>query len=129
MVGRRAAHRNPYYFKIDPTGQQLPYIDAIDAIILLENSQMITFQAATGQLDFAAFTLKTQDIPLLKLGEVKGVNKVHIWRRLHISSTGETHCAPPRLRSVAPRRPGSCCKPRPTTCGQLERSDRRRIPS
>ena len=77
--------RNPYYFKIDPTGQQLPYIDAIDAIILLENSQMITFQAATGQLDFAAFTLKTQDIPLLKLGEVRGVNKVHIWRRLHIS--------------------------------------------
>ena len=77
--------RNPYYFKIDPAGNQLPYIDAIDAIILLENSQMITFQAATGQLDFAAFTLKTQDIPLLKLGEAKGVNKVHIWRRLHIS--------------------------------------------
>ena len=77
--------RNPYYFKIDPAGQQLPYIDAIDAIILLENSQMITFQAATGQLDFAAFTLKTQDIPLLKLGEVKGVNRVNIWRRLHIS--------------------------------------------
>jgi len=77
--------RNPYYFKIDPAGNQLPYIDAIDAIILLENSQMITFQAATGQLDFAAFTLKTQDIPLLKLGEAKGVNRVHIWRRLHIS--------------------------------------------
>ena len=77
--------RNPYYFKIDPAGKQLPYIDAIDAIILLENSQMIAFQAATGQLDFAAFTLKTQDIPLLKLGEAKGVNRVHIWRRLHIS--------------------------------------------
>ena len=77
--------RNPYYFKIDPAGQQLPYIDEVDAIILLENSQMIAFQAATGQLDFAAFALKTQDIPLLKLGEAKGVNQVHIWRRLHIS--------------------------------------------
>ena len=77
--------RNPYYFKIDPAGNQLPYIDAIDAIILLENSQMIAFQAATGQLDFAAFALKTQDIPLLKLGEAKGVNKVHIWRRVHVS--------------------------------------------
>ncbi len=77
--------RNPYYFKIDPAGQQLPYIDEVDAIILLENSQMIAFQAATGQLDFAAFALKTQDIPLLKLGEVKGVNQVHVWRRLHIS--------------------------------------------
>ena len=77
--------RNPYYFKIDPAGNQLPYIDAIDSIILLENSEMITFQAATGQLDFAAMTLSTQDIPLLKLGEAKGVNKVHIWRRLHVS--------------------------------------------
>ncbi len=77
--------RNPYYFKIDPAGNQLPYIDAVDAIILMENSQMITFQAATGQLDFAAYALKTQDIPLLKLGETKGVNKVHIWRRVHVS--------------------------------------------
>ena len=77
--------RNPYYFKIDPDGNQLPYIDAIDSIILLENSEMITFQAATGQLDFAAFTLRTQDIPLLKLGEAKGVNRVHIWRRVHVS--------------------------------------------
>ncbi len=77
--------RNPYYFKIDPAGQQLPYIDAIDAVILLENSQMITFRAATGQLDFAAFALETQDIPLLKLGEAKGVNKVYIWRRLHVA--------------------------------------------
>ncbi len=77
--------RNPYYFKVDPAGNQLPYIDAVDAIILMENSQMITFQAATGQLDFAAYALKTQDIPLLKLGETKGVNKVHIWRRVHVS--------------------------------------------
>ena len=77
--------RNPYYHKIDPAGNQLPYIDQIDAIILLENSKMIAFQAATGQLDFAAYALKTEDIPLLKLGEVKGVNKVHVWTRLHVS--------------------------------------------
>ena len=77
--------RNPYYHKVDPAGNQLPYIDKIDAIILLENSKMIAFQAATGQLDFAAFALKTEDIPLLKLGEVKGVNTVHVWTRLHIS--------------------------------------------
>ena len=77
--------RNPYYFKVDPAGQQLPYIDEIDAAIQLENSQMITFQAATGQLDFAAFAMETQHIPLLKLGESKGLNKVHIWRRLHVA--------------------------------------------
>ena len=77
--------RNPYYFKIDPAGNQLPYIDAVDVIVVLENSQMITFQAATGQLDFVGHTLDTPNIPLLKLGERKGVNKVHIWRRLHVA--------------------------------------------
>ena len=77
--------RNPYYFKIDPAGNQLPYIDAVDVIILLESSEIITFQAATGQLDFTAHTLETPLIPLLKLGERKGVNQVHIWRRLHVA--------------------------------------------
>ena len=77
--------RNPYYFKVDPAGNQLPYIDAVDAEIILDNSELVTAMAATGQLDFAAFSLRTQDIPLLKLGERDGVAKVLIWTRLHIS--------------------------------------------
>ena len=77
--------RNPYYFKIDPAGNQLPYIDAVDVVVVLENSQMITFQAATGQLDFTGHPLDTPNIPLLKLGERKGLNRVHIWRRLHVA--------------------------------------------
>ena len=77
--------RNPYYFKVDPEGNQLPYIDAVDAEIILDNSELVTAMAATGQLDFAAFSLRTQDIPLLKLGERNGVAKVLIWKRLHIS--------------------------------------------
>ena len=64
--------RNPYYHKVDPEGNQLPYIDKVDAIILLENSKMIAFQAATGQLDFAAFALKTEDIPLLEARRGEG---------------------------------------------------------
>ncbi|MDA0790874.1 MAG: ABC transporter substrate-binding protein [Proteobacteria bacterium] len=77
--------RNPYYHKIDPAGQQLPYIDAIDAEVILDNAELVTAKASTGQLDFAAFTLRTQDIPLLKLGERTGKVKVNIWRRLHTS--------------------------------------------
>ncbi len=77
--------RNPYYHKVDPQGQQLPYIDGIDAEDILDNAEVVTAKASTGQLDFAAFTLRTQDIPLLKLGERNGEIKVHIWRRLHSS--------------------------------------------
>jgi peptide/nickel transport system substrate-binding protein len=77
--------RNPYYPKVDRLGQQLPYIDTIDAEAILDNAEVVTAKAVTGQLDFAAFTLRTQDIPLLKLGERTGLIKVHIWERLHTS--------------------------------------------
>ena len=74
--------RNPYYFKIDPTGQQLPYIDAIEAEVVGDTAVAIA-KASTGQLDFAGFRLPTQDIPLLKLGEKNSGIQVKIWRRLH----------------------------------------------
>lgn len=74
--------RNPYYFKVDPKGQQLPYIDTIEAEIVSDGAVAVA-KASKGQLDFAAFTMPTQDIPLLKLGEQNGTIKVNIWRRLH----------------------------------------------
>ncbi len=77
--------RNPYYPKIDPEGRQLPYIDYIDAEAIVDNAEVVTAKAATGQLDFAAYTLRTQDIPLLKLGERTGLVTVHVWNRLHAS--------------------------------------------
>ena len=80
----RRYERNPYYFKVDPRGQQLPYIDAVESKII-ENKEVITAMASTGQLDFSSYELRTQDIPLLKLGERSGVIKVHVWKRLHSS--------------------------------------------
>ncbi len=74
--------RNPYYFKIDPEGRQLPYIDAIEAQDVRENEVAVA-KASTGQLDFAGVRLPTQDIPLLKLGERGSGIKVNIWNRLH----------------------------------------------
>ena len=95
--------RNPYYFKVDPEGRQLPYIDAIDMELILDNSELVTAKAASGQLDFAAFALRTQDIPLLKLGERDGVAKVNIWQRLHISDVAiqpNYNYADERLRNL-----------------------------
>ena len=76
--------RNPYYFKVDPAGNQLPYIDRVDAEVV-DNQEVVTARAANGQLDFATFDLKTQDIPLLKLGERGQLMQVHVWNRLHAS--------------------------------------------
>lgn len=74
--------RNPYYFKIDPAGNQLPYVDAIEAEVVGDTAVAVA-KASTGQLDFAGFRLPTQDIPLLKLGEQGSGIEVKIWRRLH----------------------------------------------
>lgn len=74
--------RNPYYIKIDPEGRQLPYIDQIDAEIV-DNDEVISAKASTGQVDFAGNSLKTTTIPLFKSYEKRNGFKTYIWHRLH----------------------------------------------
>jgi peptide/nickel transport system substrate-binding protein len=74
--------RNPYYHKIDPVGQQLPYVDGIESEDVGDTAVAVA-KVSTGQYDFAGFRLPTQDIPLLKLGELGSGIEVKIWRRLH----------------------------------------------
>lgn len=44
--------RNPYYWKVDPSGRQLPYIDNIQVQILAQDA--IDLRASNGDLDFQA---------------------------------------------------------------------------
>lgn len=46
-----AWERNPYYFKVDTRGQQLPYIDRLTSI-QMENVEMSNLLALTGEVDF-----------------------------------------------------------------------------
>jgi peptide/nickel transport system substrate-binding protein len=50
---------------------------------VISDDEVVAAKAASGQLDFAGYSLKTQDIPLLKLGERTGGIRVLIWHRLH----------------------------------------------
>ncbi len=74
--------RNPYYPKIDPAGNQLPYVDSI-RVMLVKNKEVITARTSTGQMHFSANGLATQDIPLFKLGEKANDFRTLIWQRLH----------------------------------------------
>ncbi len=74
--------RNPYYPKIDPAGNQLPYVDSI-RVMLVKNKEVITARTSTGQMHFSANGLATQDIPLFKLGEQANDFRTLIWKRLH----------------------------------------------
>ena len=74
--------RNPYYWKVDTAGNQLPYIDEIRADII-DSTEVMAAKASTGQVDFAGFSLKTQDFPLFKLGEKSSGIQVLQWNRIH----------------------------------------------
>jgi peptide/nickel transport system substrate-binding protein len=51
-AGDRAiiATRNPYYWKVDPQGNQLPYIDEI-RLDLVENREALNLKAVNGEID------------------------------------------------------------------------------
>ncbi|HSH80336.1 MAG TPA: ABC transporter substrate-binding protein, partial [Herpetosiphonaceae bacterium] len=47
---RMVLERNPYYWKVDPEGNQLPYIDRM-VYPLIENREVLTLNALNGQVD------------------------------------------------------------------------------
>ena len=63
--------RNPYYFKVDPNGQQLPYID--DCISTrVDNSDMVNTRGIAGDADFLRQDPSLAMVPLFKENEVAG---------------------------------------------------------
>ncbi|MBN1347028.1 MAG: ABC transporter substrate-binding protein [Phycisphaerae bacterium] len=48
---RAIAERNPYYWKVDPAGNQLPYIDRI-VYAMVQNTEIANFKAMTGDVDY-----------------------------------------------------------------------------
>ena len=51
--GRVVAERNPYYFKVDPEGNQLPYIDRM-VFDQLEDAETLLLQVLNGDIDMMA---------------------------------------------------------------------------
>jgi len=69
--------RNPYYYKVDTTGQQLPYIDKERAEIV-SNSEAVTMKILAGEVDWAREYASMVNYPLYKENEEKGGFQVNI---------------------------------------------------
>ena len=66
------AERNPYYWKVDPAGNQLPYLDSVVMEIFL-NPETLTFRAVSGVLPMQLRHFSVKDIDLLsEFGERRG---------------------------------------------------------
>jgi len=76
---RYVAERNPYYWKVDPDGNQLPYIDRI-VHDLVEETELYVTKAIAGELDMQGRHLAAGQYPLLKENEEKGDYRVLVWK-------------------------------------------------
>jgi peptide/nickel transport system substrate-binding protein len=63
--------RNPYYFKIDEAGNQLPYVDKIESY-RVENMEMVQLRMISGEVDFARESASLVNIALYKQNEKNG---------------------------------------------------------
>jgi len=76
--GNKYFGRNPYYWKIDPAGNQLPYIDQQNRP-LFEDLEAITFKAIAGELDYVLQFTNMANFTLYKNNEDKGDYRTMIW--------------------------------------------------
>ena len=63
--------RNPYFYKIDPTGKQLPYIDRGHRIFVTD-LEVMTAKIVAGETDLQFQFIRLGDFPLFKSNEDKG---------------------------------------------------------
>jgi peptide/nickel transport system substrate-binding protein len=77
------AKRNPFYFKVDSDGHQLPYIDGIDSTLANGDSvrQLALLNAASGKIDFQSREFNLKDVPLLIQNQKAGGYTVKMWQR------------------------------------------------
>lgn len=76
--------RNPYYWKVDSQGNQLPYVDRIEAKIVPaggNSSELIILKGIAGELDFQVRDIPLKDVPVLKENEAAGNYTVKLWKR------------------------------------------------
>src|SRR5215469_13817878 len=70
--------RNPYYYRIDEAGRQLPYIDRV--IMSIADSKIIPAKTGAGESDLQARYLRFDNYTFLKQGEERNNYKVWLWR-------------------------------------------------
>jgi len=70
--------RNPYYYRIDKRGNQLPYIDRV--ILSIADSKIIPAKTGAGESDLQARYLRFDNYTFLKGSEQRNDFKVRLWR-------------------------------------------------
>ncbi len=76
--GNKFYVRNPYYWKVDTEGNQLPYIDR-QVRLLLAEPEVVILNVQAGAIDYGFYNLEVSDLPVLKAGEADGDYTTILW--------------------------------------------------
>jgi peptide/nickel transport system substrate-binding protein len=72
------AERNPYYYKVDPEGNQLPYLDLLQHDVV-ENADLLNLKAIAGELDMQFRHIIWGNYPLFIENAEAGDYRVMQW--------------------------------------------------
>ncbi|MBC6440993.1 MAG: ABC transporter substrate-binding protein [Rhodospirillales bacterium] len=75
---RFVGERNPYYYKVDAAGQQLPYMDQV--LMNVVDSKLVPLKTWSGESDLQARALSFSDFTFLKEGETHSDYTVNLWQ-------------------------------------------------
>ncbi|MEQ8391661.1 MAG: ABC transporter substrate-binding protein [Thalassospira sp.] len=93
--------RNPYYHRVDPEGNQLPYIDRM--IFNISNSKLVPAKVGAGEVDLQSRVLSLKDYTFLKQSEAKQNYQVRLWdvgAGAHAALYPNLTCSDPVWRGV-----------------------------
>lgn len=70
--------RNPYFHRVDPTGQQLPYIDSV--VITITDPKLVPARVGAGEMTLQARYLDFANFTFLRAAEGRNGTHVMLWR-------------------------------------------------
>ncbi|HKF64363.1 MAG TPA: ABC transporter substrate-binding protein [Dongiaceae bacterium] len=88
--------RNPYYFRVDPQGHQLPYIDRV--ICTIADGKLIPAKTGAGESMLQGLKLRFADYTFLKEAEKTGKFRVLLWK----TGNGSSFALYPNLTATDP---------------------------
>jgi peptide/nickel transport system substrate-binding protein len=99
--GQRVVYeRNPYYFKVDSAGNQLPYADRL-VFNVIQDTQVILLKFINGEIDLFGRYSQLSMYPTLKSEERKGKFELRLGSRIPVSTFRINFDAPrPGLRQA-----------------------------
>lgn len=80
--------RNPYYWKVDTEGNQLPYIDDLQ-VTVVSNKEVLMTGIINGDYDYSRYNLSMEDFPLLQENQDAGNYELFDeWQQAYVTAHG-----------------------------------------